>query len=272
VRILWQMWASNRGKATCPKMSVERLEAGLRSVGIVGTAVRAFGPVQYHILPCLLFAFRGDECMQNAHSGQYRSVSPPLWLMLLAFPLLALLSILGYDYWLTPKKPGLNVPLGRSLQAQEPNQRIKAPELEGGVAWINSAGPIQIHRDLKGKIVVLDFWTFCCINCIHTLPDLARLEKKYEKEVVVIGVHAAKFDNEKNTEAIRKAVLRYQIKHPVVNDAGMKIWDNYGCSSWPTLAVVDPEGNFVGVTSGGGQYELLDKVIQKLIEEHTKKK
>src|SRR5947207_2100015 len=117
----------------------------------------------------------------------------------------------------------------------------KAPELEGGLAWLNTAGPIKL-ADLKGKIVVLDFWTFCCINCIHTLPDLAKLEKKYEKELVVVGVHSAKFDNEKVTENIRKAVNRYQIKHPVVNDAEMKIWNRFGVNSWPTLVLIDPEG------------------------------
>ena len=74
-------------------------------------------------------------------------------------------------------------------------------------------------KDLRGKIVLLDFWTLCCINCIHTLPDLAKLEKKYANELVVIGVHSAKFDNEKDTESIRKAILRYEISHPVVNDA-----------------------------------------------------
>src|SRR3954466_6658229 len=83
-----------------------------------------------------------------------------------------------------------------------------APPLDGGVAWLNTAGPIKL-ADLKGKVVVLDFWTFCCINSIHPRPALAKLEKKYEKELVVIGVHSAKFDNEKVTENIRKAMLRY---------------------------------------------------------------
>jgi sugar lactone lactonase YvrE len=210
--------------------------------------------------------------MHTTPTGNDRSVSPRLWLLLLAFSILALVSIFAYQHWGSPSRGPAKSPLVNTVFAQEPGERLKAPELEGGVAWINTAGPVQIHRDLKGKIVVLDFWTFCCINCIHTLPDLAKLEKKYEKEVVVIGVHAAKFDNEKNTEAIRKAVLRYQIKHPVVNDASMKIWEAYGCQSWPTLAVIDPEGNFVGVASGEGQYDLLDRVIQKLIDEHTKKK
>jgi DNA-binding beta-propeller fold protein YncE len=151
------------------------------------------------------------------------------------------------------------------------DERQKAPELEGGVAWLNTAGPIKI-ADLKGKIVVLDFWTFCCINCIHTLPDLAKLEKKYEKELVVIGVHSAKFANEKVTENIRKAILRYQIQHPVVNDADMKIWERYRVSSWPTLAVIDPEGNYLGAASGEGNFEILDQVIQKLIKKHTDNK
>lgn len=145
------------------------------------------------------------------------------------------------------------------------------PPLDGGTAWLNTAGPIKL-ADLKGKIVILDFWTFCCINCIHILPDLAKLEKKYEKELVVIGVHSAKFENEKVTENIRKAMLRYQIAHPVVNDADHKIWDAYNVNSWPTLVVIDPEGHVVGATSGEGKYEILDEVVGKLIKEHTAKK
>src|SRR5262249_12517597 len=113
-------------------------------------------------------------------------------------------------------------------------ERVPAPELEGGIAWLNTSGPVRI-RDLRGKVVLLDFWTLCCINCIHTLPELAKLEKKYANQLVVIGVHSAKFENERNSESIRKAILRYEITHPVVNDANMKIWQNYGVSSWPTL-------------------------------------
>ena len=89
--------------------------------------------------------------------------------------------------------------------------------LKGGVDWINS-GPISL-AELRGKIVLLDFWTFCCINCHHILPDLAKLEAKYKDELVVIGVHSAKFDAERDTENIRRKVAEYRIKHPVVNDA-----------------------------------------------------
>jgi DNA-binding beta-propeller fold protein YncE len=159
-----------------------------------------------------------------------------------------------------------------SARAQENIKRVKAPDklFEGGVAWINTANPIKL-ADLKGKIVVLDFWTFCCINCIHTLPDLAKLEKKYAKEVVVIGVHSAKFDNEKVTENIRKAVNRYRIAHPVVNDANMAVWNSIGIESWPTLAVIDPEGYFVYADGGEGQYDAVAKTVDSLIEKYKGK-
>src|SRR5262249_1444644 len=130
---------------------------------------------------------------------------------------------------------------------------------------------LNLH-DLRGKVVVLDFWTLCCINCIHVLPDLAKLEKKYANQLVVIGVHSAKFDNEKNSESIRKAILRYEISHPVVNDANMKIWRSYGVNSWPTLWVIDPEGYLVGRGSGEGLGEPLDNLIARLIKVHREKK
>jgi thiol-disulfide isomerase/thioredoxin/sugar lactone lactonase YvrE len=153
----------------------------------------------------------------------------------------------------------------------EKKERVLAPELDGGVGWLNTAGPIRM-KDLRGKIVVLDFWTFCCINCLHTLPDLAKLEKKYANELVVIGVHSAKFDTEKESEAIRKAILRYEISHPVVNDADMKIWRTYGARSWPTLYLIDPEGYVIAAGSGEGLGEALDREIGKLVKIHQGKK
>jgi thiol-disulfide isomerase/thioredoxin len=150
-------------------------------------------------------------------------------------------------------------------------QAPAAPELTGGVAWINTAAPIRM-KDLRGKIVLIDFWTFCCINCIHVMPDLAKLEKKYPNELVVIGVHSAKFEKEKDTEAIKKAVLRYEIAHPVVNDADMAIWKAFGASSWPTMFLIDPEGKVVWSESGEGLYDELDKEIARLIKTHKAKK
>jgi len=147
-----------------------------------------------------------------------------------------------------------------------------APELDGGIAWLNTGGPLSLKKDLKGKIVLLDFWTLCCINCIHVMPDLTKLEKKYPNELVVIGVHSPKFENEKDTNSIRKAILRYQIEHPVINDADHKVWNRYDVDAWPTMVLIDPEGNIVGYISGEGNFEILDKVIEKLVEEHKKKK
>lgn len=160
--------------------------------------------------------------------------------------------------------------VARGQEGREP-ERMLAPELDGGVGWLNTAAPVRL-KDLRGKIVLLDFWTYCCINCIHTLPDLARLEKKYANQLVVVGVHSAKFETEKESESIRKAVLRYEIAHPVVNDAKMKIWGNYGVRSWPTLCLIDPEGYYLGELHGEGNYEILDRAIGRLVKDFRAKK
>jgi thiol-disulfide isomerase/thioredoxin len=144
-----------------------------------------------------------------------------------------------------------------------------ALSLKGGIAWINS-GPISLS-ELRGKIVLLDFWTFCCINCHHILPDLAKLEAKYKDELVVIGVHSAKFDAEKDTENIRRKVAEYRIKHPVVNDANMAIWKRFEVNSWPTLILIDANGHYAGRASGEGNYDLVDRAIGELVEQHKAK-
>lgn len=151
-------------------------------------------------------------------------------------------------------------------------QAIAVPEgiLDGGTEWLNTAQPIDM-KDLKGKIVILDFWTFCCINCMHILPDLAFLEEKYPNQIVVIGIHSAKFDNEKDSKNIRDAIVRYEIKHPVVNDSEMALWRKFGTQSWPTVAIIDPEGKFVGAQSGEGHRDLLDAVVTQLIKYHRAK-
>lgn len=156
--------------------------------------------------------------------------------------------------------------------AQAPErERPDAPDLFGGIGWLNTTKPVSLE-DLRGRVVLLDFWTLCCINCIHTLPDLARLEAKYPGVLVVIGVHSPKFPNEKNSASIRKAVLRYRIQHPVVNDAHHTIWRRYGVSSWPTLVLIDPDGKFYGRISGEGVYEVLDQHIAKLVKEYRARK
>ncbi len=149
--------------------------------------------------------------------------------------------------------------------------KMTAPDFPGGAEWLNTERPLSI-RDLRGKVVVLDFWTYCCINCMHVIPDLKKLEKKYASELVVIGVHSAKFTTERETDNIRQAILRYEIEHPVINDRDMQVWREYTVHSWPTLFVIDPVGKIVGFTSGEGVYEPFDKIIGKVIETFDAKK
>jgi thiol-disulfide isomerase/thioredoxin len=155
--------------------------------------------------------------------------------------------------------------------AEPARPRQAAPDSEGGTAWFNTSRPLQL-ADLRGKVVLLDFWTFCCINCIHTLPELARLEKKYPGELVVIGVHAPKFEEEKNPDKVQKAIDRYEVRHPVVNDANLTIWQAYQVESWPTLVLIDPEGYVATRGEGEGLGPDLDRAIAKLIARHRKQK
>ncbi|MEZ6071615.1 MAG: thioredoxin-like domain-containing protein [Pirellulales bacterium] len=143
-------------------------------------------------------------------------------------------------------------------------RRAPAPPLTGGEGWLNTAGPIELEA-LRGKFVVLDFWTYCCINCMHILPELKKLELAYPNEVVVIGVHSAKFDTEKGSDNIAEAVQRYEILHPVVNDSQHRIWNNFHITSWPSLRVIDPEGNLVAGASGEIDFETLDGFFQQAL-------
>ena len=149
-----------------------------------------------------------------------------------------------------------NVPSEESEPEHPFPNRVPAPPLLGAVDWINTAGPIDL-RELRGKFVLLDFWTYCCINCMHLLPELKKLERAFPNELVVIGIHSAKFETEEDTQNIRAAVLRYEIEHPVVNDAKHVLWNRYGARSWPTLIVIDPEGNVVARDSGEVPFEAM---------------
>src|SRR6266496_4461529 len=137
-----------------------------------------------------------------------------------------------------------------------------APEFPAGLAWLNTDQPLTI-AGLKGKVVLLDFWTYCCINCMHVIPDLKRLEAKYSRELVVIGVHSAKFENEKQTENIRQAIQRYEIEHAVVNDKDFEVWRLFGARAWPTVVLLNPHGRIVGSHSGEGVFDLLASIIEE---------
>ncbi|MFZ0546306.1 MAG: thioredoxin-like domain-containing protein [Candidatus Promineifilaceae bacterium] len=144
--------------------------------------------------------------------------------------------------------------------------RVEAPEFPTDVDWLNTGRPLTL-AELKGKVVLLDFWTYGCINCIHIIPDLKRLEHEFADELVVIGVHSAKFANEGETENIRRIILRYELTHPVINDNNFEVWSQYGAQSWPTLVLIDPDGKVLGYHSGEDVYGPFQEVIDGMVKE-----
>jgi thiol-disulfide isomerase/thioredoxin len=148
------------------------------------------------------------------------------------------------------------------------NAHPRAPELKPEFAWLNTDRPLTFSKELKGQVVLLDFWTYCCINCMHVLPDLAFLEEKYAGEpFLVIGVHSAKFANEGSRRTIRAAIGRYEIQHPVIVDEEMALWSEYAVRSWPTLVLVGADGRVIGVVSGEGNRAALDEAIGMALAE-----
>ena len=172
--------------------------------------------------------------------------------------------------WFTQPVAVFSKSMKRSNMSAQENVRVRAPEITGGRGWLNTDRPLTLAA-LKGKVVLLDFWTYGCINCIHIIPDLKRLEAKYPNQLVVIGVHSAKFENEKETENIRRIILRYELEHPVYNDADFKVWQSYGVRAWPTQVLIDPAGYVLGSVSGEGNYDVIDRAVSKTVDEFRKR-
>lgn len=141
-----------------------------------------------------------------------------------------------------------------------------AKGLPAGVEWLNSEYPLTLEQ-LEGKIVLVDFWTYGCINCIHNIPRLIELQEKYADSLVVIGVHSAKFANEGRSENLRRTISRYDIPYPVVNDADRRIMDAWNVHAWPTMFLIDPAGNVAGRETGEGFYDKFNRAILSLIRE-----
>ena len=140
--------------------------------------------------------------------------------------------------------------------------RVRAPELRGR-GWLNTDRDLTL-ADLRGRFVLLDFWAFCCINCLHVLDELRPLEEKYDGELVVVGVHSPKFVHEADPEALRAAVERYQVAHPVLDDPDLVTWQAYTARAWPTLVLVDPEGYVVAQYAGEGHAHAIDALLAEL--------
>lgn len=146
----------------------------------------------------------------------------------------------------------------------EGDPRLVAPDFPPGVDWINVEAPLTMEA-LRGKVVLLDFWTYGCINCIHMIPVLEQLERAYPDELVVIGVHSAKFANEGETDNLRQIVQRYDLHHPVINDNEFRIWRGYGVRAWPTFALINPLGRVIAMQSGEIPFEAFDRIIGEMI-------
>ncbi|MFB7662858.1 NHL domain-containing thioredoxin family protein [Kitasatospora sp. NPDC056138] len=149
--------------------------------------------------------------------------------------------------------------------------RVRAPELVGKGGWLNTGGRELSLADLRGKITVLDFWTFCCINCLHVLDELRELEEQHRDTVVIVGVHSPKFVHEADHQAVLDAVARYEVHHPVLDDPELATWKQYAVRAWPTLVVIDPEGYVVAQHAGEGHAHAIAKLVAELEAEHEAK-
>jgi thiol-disulfide isomerase/thioredoxin/sugar lactone lactonase YvrE len=155
---------------------------------------------------------------------------------------------------------------GRPLPAAEDATRAGEP-FSGARGWINIAEPLTRER-LTGQIVLIDFWTYCCINCMHIIPDLQRLESTFAGQpFTVVGVHCGKFDQEKDIENIRSAVRRYRIAHPVAVDSDFAVWRRFGATAWPTQVLLDATGRVAGRWSGEGHREEIEAAVARLLQE-----
>ncbi|MES9505671.1 NHL domain-containing thioredoxin family protein [Streptomyces sp. NPDC000609] len=149
--------------------------------------------------------------------------------------------------------------------------RVRAPELVGKGGWLNTGDQQYTLADLRGRIVVLDFWTFCCVNCLHVLDELRELEEKHRDTLVIIGVHSPKFVHEAEHQAVVDAVERYGVHHPVLDDPELATWKQYAVRAWPTLVVIDPEGYVVAQHAGEGHAHAIEKLVEELEAEHAAK-
>nr|MDQ6896060.1 redoxin domain-containing protein [Actinomycetota bacterium] len=148
--------------------------------------------------------------------------------------------------------------------------RVRAPELVGR-RWLNTGGHDLTLAELRGRVVLLDFWTFCCVNCLHVIDELRPLEAQFPDDLVVVGVHSPKFEHEGEPGAVGAAVERYAVHHPVLDDPDLVTWQAYTARAWPTLVVIDPEGYVAASMSGEGHGPGLATLVRDLVAEHRAK-
>ncbi len=148
------------------------------------------------------------------------------------------------------------------------NAYPSAPDFTGGGTWLNSPNPLSLKTNLKGKVVLVDFWTYTCINCIRTLPYVQSWQEKYAaKGFTVVGVHSPEFEIEKNTKNVEDAITRHKLTYPVVQDNDFKIWSSYDNRYWPAHYLIDKEGRVRYTHFGEGNYLETENKIRELLDE-----
>lgn len=156
---------------------------------------------------------------------------------------------------------------GPTVPLPDEAERIEVPGFEGAGPWLNVDRPLQI-ADLRGRVVIVDFWTSCCINCLQTLPTLQKLEDAFRGlPLVVVGVHSPKFDEEEDAERLVDIVLDNRIAHPVASDAQMRVWRAWGVEAWPTVLVLDTNGKALWGGAGEPDYDELAAIVRSVMLE-----
>jgi thiol-disulfide isomerase/thioredoxin len=153
-----------------------------------------------------------------------------------------------------------------AAQAGPLKNSYPAPEITGIEKWLNSE-PLTLQQ-LKGKVVLVDFWTYTCINCIRTLPYVKRWHEKYKDQgLVVIGMHTPEFPYERSTENVMAAIKRFDIKYPVAQDNNYATWEAYNNRYWPAAYLINKKGQVVYTHFGEGRYEETEAAIRALLAE-----
>jgi thiol-disulfide isomerase/thioredoxin len=139
-----------------------------------------------------------------------------------------------------------------------------APEFAGIETWLNSE-PLTIGG-LRGQVVLVDFWTYACINCIHVLPHVVQWHERYkDRGFTVVGVHTPEFAFERETSNVKKAIQRHGIRYPVAQDNKFATWNAYHNRYWPTAYLIDRTGQLVYAHSGEGAYDETERALQALL-------
>ena len=146
---------------------------------------------------------------------------------------------------------------------------VRAPDFRPELDWINTGDKRLSLADFRGRLLVLDFWTYGCINCIHMIPELAEVERRFGDSVAIVGVHSGKFVNERENANIARACQRLGVHHPVLNDRQFRTWREYAVRAWPTLVVVSPDGYVLGQQAGEVTAEQLSPVLGRFLDALT---